>query len=59
MNRKYFNIQFPVNLLFKLQKTDFSGLSQNMWLIHFNRAPTANDWKQEANQLIAEIGLPP
>jgi hypothetical protein len=28
-------------LLFKLQKTDFSGLSQNMWLIQFSGAPAA------------------
>jgi hypothetical protein len=46
------------NLLFKLQKNSFSSLSQNMWLIHINGAPASNTLQQEANQLIAEIGLP-
>jgi hypothetical protein len=43
---------FKGNSLFKLQKTGFSGLSQILWLLHLNRAPTA------ASQLILEIGLP-
>jgi hypothetical protein len=45
-------------LVFKLQKTSFRGLRWNMWLIHFNRAPAANNWQQQANQQILETGYP-
>ncbi len=51
----FFNLKETCSLNHK--KTGFSGLSQNMWLIHFNGVPAANNWWQEANQLIAVIGL--
>jgi hypothetical protein len=43
------------NLLFKLQKT---GSSEKKYVLQFNRAPAANNWLREANQLRAETGLP-
>jgi hypothetical protein len=43
LNRLYYIFQFKGNLLFKPQKSGFSGLSQNMWLIHFNGVPAANN----------------
>jgi hypothetical protein len=38
-------------LLFKLQKTDFSGLSQNMRLTHVLRAPAAKNWVTDKARL--------
>jgi hypothetical protein len=43
LNRLYFICKIKGNLLFKLPKTGFCSLSQNMWLIHFNGAPAANN----------------
>jgi hypothetical protein len=37
-----FNFNFKGKLIFKSQKSCFSGLSQNMWLIHINSAHIAN-----------------
>jgi hypothetical protein len=57
LNRWYFFFTFKRNLLLKLQKNGFSVLSQNMWLVNFSGLPAANNLKQQANQLIVEIGM--
>jgi hypothetical protein len=38
-----FYLKVKGNLLFKLPKTDISGLSQNKWLIDFKGAASANN----------------
>jgi hypothetical protein len=41
LNRWHFLLKFKENLLFKLQETCFSGLSQILWLIIIHWAPVA------------------
>ncbi len=50
LNSRYFIFTFKGSLKGS-QKTGFNGLSQNMWLIHFQRAPSAK-------YLISGISLP-
>jgi hypothetical protein len=43
LERKIFYFKFTGNLLLPLQKNGFNCLSQKLWLIHFHRAPAANN----------------
>jgi hypothetical protein len=43
LNRFYFIFTLKGKLLFNVQKNGFSGLNQNMWLIHFNGVAAAHN----------------